>query len=63
MISDTYAIVHWVTDRQTLLSGIAAQIDKLLEGRTAGTFIIDAHGPYGSRHEDVKELPESSKGK
>jgi hypothetical protein len=57
MNSDTYAIVHWVTDRQTVMNEIEKQVDKLLEGRTAGTFIVDVHGPYGSRNEDVKELP------
>ena len=63
MNSDTYATVHWVTERQTVMSAIEKQIDKLMEGRTTGTFIVDVHGPYGSRNENVRELPSATETK
>jgi FKBP-type peptidyl-prolyl cis-trans isomerase 2 len=57
MNSETYASAQWVMDRERIIQGIEKQLEKLLEGRTTGAFIVDVHGPYGSRNEDVKELP------
>lgn len=56
MKSDTYATCAWMQSRQDILAQIERQIDELLDDAAAGCFIVDVHGPYGSRNENTKEL-------